>query len=306
MKYMDFIELSEKVIREENKPLTANEIWEIAKSKDYDKLLNSKGKTPWATIAARIYTDIKNNDQTKFFKPEKGKFFLKDLSQENSILVKDEKSNYKNEKQNFKERDLHKYLSYFVNKNGSVYTKTIFHEISNKQYSQWLHPDVVGVSFYFDKWQPEISEIVEHTNNRKMKLFSYELKKDLNFSNLRESYFQAVSNSSWANEGYLVSAYIDEKNEDLLKEIERLTNSFGIGIIRLDIYNPDLSKIIYPAKQKDIVDIETMNKLAQLNSNFKEFLNRINLDLKTKEIRKEKYDKVYSINDLIDCDNESQ
>jgi hypothetical protein len=32
------------------------------------------------------------------------------------------------------------------------------------------------------------------------------MKKELNFSNLRESYFQAVSNSSWANEGYLVTA----------------------------------------------------------------------------------------------------
>jgi hypothetical protein len=39
------------------------------------------------------------------------------------------------------------------------------------------------------------------------------LKKDLNFSNLRESYFQAVSNFSWANEGYLVAVEIDTDKE---------------------------------------------------------------------------------------------
>jgi hypothetical protein len=36
------------------------------------------------------------------------------------------------------------------------------------------------------------------------------MKKNLNFTNLREYYFQAVSNSSWANEGYIVALDIDE------------------------------------------------------------------------------------------------
>jgi Uncharacterized protein conserved in bacteria len=69
--------------------------------------------------------------------------------------------------------------------------------------------------------------------------------------------------------------------------------------MRLDIENPDSSEIIYPAKEKDIIDIETMNKITQVNPNFKEFLKRIKSDLTTKEIRKEKYDKIYDIDDLI-------
>jgi uncharacterized protein len=37
-------------------------------------------------------------------------------------------------------------------------------------------------------------------------------------SNLREVFFQAVSNSSWANEGYLEAAEIDTANEKLIKK----------------------------------------------------------------------------------------
>jgi len=125
------------------------------------------------------------------------------------------------------------------------------------------------------------------------------MKKELNFNNLRESYFQAVSNSSWANEGYLVAAEI-ETDEEFLQEIKRLTNSFGIGIIKLDIKDPDSSEILFPAKEKDMIDIETINKIAQVNPNFREFLRRIKADLTSREIRKEKYDKIFDIEELIE------
>jgi hypothetical protein len=67
-----------------------------------------------------------------------------------------------------------------------------------------------------------------------------------------------------------------------MQEIKRLSNSFGICIMKLDVDDPDSSEIIYPAKSKDNVDIDTMNKLAQINPNFKEFLKRIDSDLMTK------------------------
>jgi len=43
---MTFLELAERVLREEKRPLTANEIWTLATEKGYDKQLNSEGKTP--------------------------------------------------------------------------------------------------------------------------------------------------------------------------------------------------------------------------------------------------------------------
>jgi len=300
---INFIELAEKVIKEENKPLTQNEIWELAKIKGYDKFVNTSGKTPWYTIGARLYVDIKDNPSSKFIKLKlkPTKFFLKSLL--NNIDLQNISSNFLDENQkykiNFKERDLHKYLSYFVYTYRFIYTKTIYHEESNKkQFSQWLHPDMVGVYFPLEEWENEILDISKEIGSVGIKFFSYEIKKELNFSNLRESYFQAVSNSSWANEGYLVAANI-ETDEEFLNEIKRLTAAFGIGIIKLDIDDPDSSEVLYPAKEKERVDIETMNKIVQVNPNFREFLKRIKSDLTSKEIRKEKYDKVLDIEELI-------
>jgi hypothetical protein len=303
---MNFIELAEKIIKEENKPLTQNEIWELAKFKGYDKFVNTSGKTPWNTIGARLYVDIRDNPSSKFvkLKLKPTKFFLKSLLNNlNNIDYQNISSNYLDEKHEskirFKERDLHKFLSYFVYTYRFIYTKTIYHEESNKkQFSQWLHPDIVGVYFPLEEWENEILDIAKEIGSVGIKFFSYEIKKELNFSNLRESFFQAVSNSSWANEGYLVAANI-ETDEEFLNEIKRLNAAFGIGIIKLDIDDPDSSEVLYPAKEKESVDIETMNKIAQVNPNFKEFLKRIKSDLTSKEIRKEKYDKVFDIEELI-------
>ncbi|MCX7878007.1 MAG: HTH domain-containing protein [Ignavibacteria bacterium] len=299
---MNFIELAEKVIREENRPLTQSEIWEIAKLKGYDKLINTTGKTPWQTIGARLYVDIRDNPDSKFIKLKlkPTKFFLKELFKDNNIIQFEEDISEKIDfgARIYKERDLHKYLSYFVYTYGFIFTKTIFHEGSGRRsYAQWLHPDIVGVYFPLEEWENEILDISKEVGSTGIKLFSYELKRELNFTNLRESYFQAVSNSSWANEGYLAAANIETDDEFRL-ELKRLNNSFGIGIIKIDVEDPDSSEIVLPAREKDHVDIETMNRIAQVNSGFKEFLKRIKADLTSREIRKERYDRIFGIDDL--------
>jgi hypothetical protein len=199
----------------------------------------------------------------------------------------------------YSERDLHPLLSYYVYTYSSIYTKTIFHENSKKKlFAQWQHPDIVGVFYPMEQWESDVFDIVNYTGNQPVKIFSYELKKGLDFNNLRESYFQAVSNSSWANEGYLVASEID-RSDEFISEIRRLSNSFGIGLILLDTNNPDDSEILLEARQKDILDIEMMNKISQINPQFKEFLMRIKIDLNSKEIRKEKFDKILETDELI-------
>jgi hypothetical protein len=114
-------------------------------------------------------------------------------------------------------------------------------------------------------------------------LFSFELKKEITFVNLRESFFQTVSNSSWANEGYLVAAEISS-DEEFRAELRRLSISFGVGVIQ--------SAILFPARTRENLDWNAMNKLT-MNSDFQEFLRRVRVDISSKEIRKEKYDRVF-------------
>ncbi|HOJ38186.1 MAG TPA: HTH domain-containing protein [Ignavibacteriales bacterium] len=184
-------------------------------SKQYDKLLTSVGKTPWATIGARIYVDMRDNPSSNFIKLDGERpvrLFLKDLGKDYQVKVQN------NEKERnsltYNERDLRKYLTYYVYTYKEIYTKTIYQEASNKkQFTQWVHPDIVGVYFHIDKWENEVLEIAGYFGNPGLKLFSFELKKKLDFNNLRESFFQEVSNSSWANEGYLVAEDILEYDD---------------------------------------------------------------------------------------------
>jgi hypothetical protein len=93
------------------------------------------------------------------------------------------------------------------------------------------------------------------------------MKIGITISNLRECFFQAVSNSSWAHEGYLVALNYDE-DEELLSEMRRLSAAFGIGFIKLNPQNIEQSEMIIPAKPKDSVDWETINRLVEENSDF--------------------------------------
>ncbi|GAA7334988.1 hypothetical protein HpCK64_05740 [Helicobacter pylori] len=119
-------------------------------------------------------------------------------------------------------------------------------------------------------------KFLHHIGQKRHKLFSFELKKDLSLSALKKSYFQAVSNSTWANEGYLVVFGIEGKNKDkVLDELKRLNQSFGIGVIKLESEISN-SKILLPAKEKGI-DILTLNMLIEQSpKDFKPFMERIN------------------------------
>jgi hypothetical protein len=167
---------------------------------------------------------------------------------------------------------LHKLLSSFL-KNTETYSKTIFHEHSNgKDNNQiWTHPDMVGVKFL--NLQTKASQNLLKSINRvdTFKLSAYELKREINSdSELKKAYFQAVSNSSWSNYGYLVAF---EFSDNLYDEMERLNQSFGIGIIELDA-NPYQSKILFPAKYRDL-DFKTIDKLCNMNKEFEKFIVQI-------------------------------
>lgn len=303
MERMTFIKLAETVLREEKRPLSIGEMWKIAVEKNYDKEFSKLGKTPWATLGASVYVEMQNNKHSNFYKVSSrpSKFFLRDLSMEGISLeeVPKQDKSRKEDKIEFLESDLHPFLSYFSNLFLNAFTKTINHSKSGKKsFGEWVHPDMVGFYFPIEEWNSDVLDFSNAIRNTAIKIFSFELKRELNFSNLRESFFQAVSNSTWANEGYLVASEIS-KDEEFRDEVRRLVGSFGIGIIELDISDPDSSSIMFPARQKEYLDWETMNKLADMNSDFLNFLQSVRKDLSNKEIRKERYNEILLREKLI-------
>lgn len=174
-------------------------------------------KTPSATVSAILGDFIRNGDsRVKRIKQNGGAYSYYLTKNEQKIgldILSGEKVISEREKmkarihKTYEERSLHKLLSSFL-KNTETYSKTIFHEHSNgKDNNQiWTHPDMVGVKFL--NLQTKASQNLLKSINRvdTFKLSAYELKKEINSdSELKKAYFQAVSNSSWSNYGYLVT-----------------------------------------------------------------------------------------------------
>jgi uncharacterized protein len=115
----------------------------------------------------------------------------------------------------------------------------------------------------------EIKQVVKEYADQKTRLWSFEVKILLNRSNVREAFFQAVSNSSWANFGYLVATEVE--GPDTMKELRMLHGLHGIGVIQIDPDNPAESQILVPARERIDVDWATCNRLAQENKDFLQF-----------------------------------
>lgn len=299
-----FFDLAYDVLKQSTKPLTYQEIWEVGKDKGFVDKIKTSGKTPWQTLGAYLYVEVRDNADSKFIKVGKkpARFFLKERQKEvrpDTVAKIEMEEALKGEKKtSYQERDLHPLLTYFAyanptfNRGRSIYTKTIYHEKSLKTgYNEWIHPDIVGFYLPLDDWRPDVIAFNRLSDNNSLRMFSFELKKSLGKNNYREAYFQAVSNSSWAHEGYLVAAEILQ-DDDFLSELERLASSFGIGIIHLDPKDIDGSSILYPARLRNTLDWETINKLCEQNTDFEKFLQDVKIDFESKKIHKAEYDEV--------------
>lgn len=241
-----------------------------------------KAKTPRSTVSAMLGDFIRNGDsRVKRIKQANGSYSYYLTKNESYISIIDligedvveteqpELPKIISKLKSYEERDLHKLLSSYL-KNIDVYSKTIFHEQSNgKDPNQiWTHPDMVGIKFL--NLQSKASQNFLKSINRvdTFKISSYELKREINNdSELKKAFFQAVSNSSWANYGYLVAF---EFSDSLHEEMARLNESFGIGIIELDA-NPYQSKVLFTAKYRDL-DFKTIDKLCKINKEFERFI----------------------------------
>lgn len=80
-----FLELAELVLEKTRRPLAPYEIWEEAVNTGLSKKVNTRGKTPWASIKASLYMDIKKHPKSSFNKNRKRpiKFSLKRKSNKN-------------------------------------------------------------------------------------------------------------------------------------------------------------------------------------------------------------------------------
>jgi uncharacterized protein len=258
-----------------NKPVTYNDVSIYIHSHN---LYEFTGLTPDATISALLGDFIRKND-SRVGRTKQGKtyfYYLIKNKNEDTLLSPLEvvkTDDLKKNKADYQERDLHKLFVSFL-KSKDIYAKTIFHEESKNSkddHQKWVHPDIIGVKFVHLKNDTSIKLLKTLEKKDSCELISYELKKEIrNDYDLKKSYFQAVSNSSWANSGYLVAFDIDTK---VYQEMERLNKAFGIGVIKLQS-NPFESQIIFPSSYREL-DYQTIDKLCHINEDYRKFIDQI-------------------------------
>ncbi len=199
-------------------PIKVTEIYDKAKELfekgEIERMFDYGGNTPHQSVSASIYTALNKGEELPFKKAQENPVLIALKSTAKELGLNAQKPSAPSVKIAH-ERDLHPFLTYMAinNENLKCYTKTIFHEESLKSpkgMDRWLYPDMVGVRFLHAELSNEnLIAFSKKFDTLPVKLVSFELKKEISVHNCRECYFQAISNSSWANEGYLVGRHID-------------------------------------------------------------------------------------------------
>ncbi|NHA95973.1 HrgA protein [Helicobacter pylori] len=269
-------------------PIKVTEVYDKAKELfekgEITNMFDYGGNTPDRSVSAFIYTALNKGEELPFLKAQEKPVLIALKSAAKELGLNIEKISAPSAKiahnKIMHERDLHPFLTYmaFHNENLKCYTKTIFHEESVKSpkgMDRWLYPDMVGVRFLHAELSNEnLIAFSKKFDTLSVKLVSFELKKEISVNNCRECYFQAISNSSWANEGYLVGRHIDTHNPQLMDLLKRLHASFGIGVIDLRT-DEDKSAILLNAKYKEKIDYTMAQELSDKNEKFSGFLKSV-------------------------------
>jgi len=193
------------------------------------------------------------------------------------------------------EKDLYPLLGQYLWSEHNIYSKRIDEKCAQNNRglggNKWLYPDMVGMEDISRDWGDEVIKCVTQYSIQKTRLWSFEVKKALNLSNVREAFFQAVSNSSWANFGYLVASQI--QGPDTAQELRMLTGRHGIGVILLNTQNPAESQILIPAHEHGDIDWNIVNRVAHVNPDFMEYVKLVRQFYQTGEVAKIGWYKFY-------------
>ncbi len=224
------------------------------------------------------------------------------------------------------------FARYNESTSASMLSISIEHTIGKKREkgaNKWKFPDIVLVSWEVGEFSDDVFrinssmlKIRQSLGEQPFKLYSNELKAEIRFSNLRENFFQCVSNSKWAHVAQLVIA-VDINDQKLLEELSRLGKSYDVTIVTYGLSHelldelPDAKaiinmesddfeskveskvnvKIINTAKERDTLDWDHIKDLKQQNRDFNALFDWISFCLKEeKAYPYQAYKSVDSIN----------
>ena len=105
---------------------------------------------------------------------------------------------------------------------------------------------------------------------------------------MRQHFFQAVSNSTWASFGYLVATGL---NNDVEAELQMLASLHGIGVLILNTDSLYDSQILIPAREHTAIDWQSVNRIVSENTDFHRFIEQVGIYSQTGRMVKSVWNK---------------
>lgn len=257
-----------------------------------EKEIASK-KDQFTTVCPHIFWQDKPRPRVYWYNPDNKQSNENDVFNNDNLIEKESINETNKIINDLTELKLYPLLVEFLKTELKIYCLRIDEKRSKNQRgnggNKWLHPDIVAMQAVDKEWHELIKTCVKRGGGQSVRLYSFEVKKELNSSNVRMSFFQAVSNSSWANEGYLVAVDIANNIE---QELRMLSALHGIGVILLNIKNPTESEILLPAIARPAIDWQTVNRIVIENEDFKDFVELVSIYYQTGTIRYQDWNKI--------------
>jgi hypothetical protein len=195
-------------------------------------------------------------------------------------------------KGSFSEQELYPLLIEYLHAEHQLYNLRIDEKKSKNSKgaggNHWLHPDIVAMEPLDQGWHENVQTCVRNGNGQAVRLWSFEVKKELTRGNLRKCFFQAVSNSSWAHFGYLVATGLGDGVE---QELQMLSALHGIGLVLLNTEELFDSQILIPAKEKADVDWQSVNRIVEENADFGDFIELVGIYHQTGKLREREWNR---------------
>lgn len=232
-----YLHLAQEVLHDCATPLQLGQIWNLAKQKGLDKKLESENPRK-QTLSVALHSPTRRKAYNIFAFSKSPTLF--GIIGKHQAIIPEEEANEAQENENDKaskeqlERSLHPLFVKFAREKLNLFCKTIYHEQSKKcrkGKNEWIHPDIVGVEFVCKDYQNQTLDFVNTFNHPKINLYSFELKVEIKSTDLKKIYFQAVSNSSWANYGYL--AVFNPIDDFVKDELGSLMRDLALALLTL-------------------------------------------------------------------------
>lgn len=236
-----------------------------------------------AEIASQTARIIKNHPIIEIQNQPRPRKYWFSSDQQDTVLTLSEQDLVDQEEEELQskteirsEKDMYPLLRQYLETMGLV-SKRVDETRSKKskgpKANKWLHPDIVAMQAIPDQWNHVVQSCVQAGGGDMVHFWAFEVKKKVTMSSVREDFFQTVSNSSWANYGYLVCTAIEgDKTEE---ELRMLSALHGIGVINLITENPSESTIVIPARFREKPDWRSIDRLVQENPDMEDFIKRV-------------------------------